>query len=45
MPADGRSPTPIRYYEVASGQCEKFEYSGCGGNANRFNTLDECQVG
>uniref|UniRef100_A0A914I3N7 Papilin n=1 Tax=Globodera rostochiensis TaxID=31243 RepID=A0A914I3N7_GLORO len=32
------------YYEVASGQCEKFEYSGCGGNANRFNTPDECQA-
>nr|CAD2169296.1 unnamed protein product [Meloidogyne enterolobii] len=32
------------YYELATGQCERFTYSGCGGNANRFNTLDECQA-
>ncbi|CAK5065084.1 unnamed protein product [Meloidogyne enterolobii] len=32
------------YYELATGQCERFTYSGCGGNANRFNSLDECQA-
>ncbi|KAL3087023.1 hypothetical protein niasHS_005262 [Heterodera schachtii] len=32
------------YYEVASGQCEKFKFTGCGGNGNRFTTLDECQA-
>ncbi|TKR89373.1 hypothetical protein L596_013487 [Steinernema carpocapsae] len=30
------------YYEVASGTCEQFEYTGCGGNSNRFGSKDEC---
>jgi hypothetical protein len=33
-----------RYYEVATGQCERFTYSGCGGNANRFNSREDCQA-
>uniref|UniRef100_A0A914Y8A7 BPTI/Kunitz inhibitor domain-containing protein n=1 Tax=Panagrolaimus superbus TaxID=310955 RepID=A0A914Y8A7_9BILA len=31
------------YYEVATGSCQQFEYSGCGGNANRFHSKDQCE--
>ncbi len=27
------------YYEVATGTCENFKYSGCGGNGNRFQSI------
>ena len=34
----------IRYfYNYKTGQCEPFYYGGYEGNANRFNTLEECQ--
>ncbi|CAD6186601.1 unnamed protein product [Caenorhabditis auriculariae] len=31
------------YYEVATGTCVSFKYTGCGGNANRFPTRDQCE--
>jgi len=31
------------YYNPSTGLCEKFGYGGCGGNANNFHTLEECQ--
>ncbi|XP_032304533.1 WAP four-disulfide core domain protein 8-like isoform X2 [Coturnix japonica] len=31
------------FYNVTSGQCETFPYSGCGGNANRFGTWAACR--
>uniref|UniRef100_A0A914UV44 BPTI/Kunitz inhibitor domain-containing protein n=1 Tax=Plectus sambesii TaxID=2011161 RepID=A0A914UV44_9BILA len=31
------------YYDTASGQCRTFQYSGCGGNSNNFNSLSICQ--
>ena len=31
------------YYNTSSGNCESFIWGGCGGNANNFNTLDECK--
>ncbi|KAK0412851.1 hypothetical protein QR680_006447 [Steinernema hermaphroditum] len=31
------------YYEVATGTCEQFQYTGCGGNQNRFPTKDQCE--
>jgi hypothetical protein len=30
-------------FDVATGQCEPFVYGGCQGNANRFETLGECE--
>ncbi|KAG8131486.1 putative Kunitz-type serine protease inhibitor spermatin protein [Naja naja] len=30
------------YYNPDSRRCKKFTYGGCGGNANRFRTIDEC---
>ncbi|XP_030065967.1 tissue factor pathway inhibitor isoform X2 [Microcaecilia unicolor] len=31
------------YFNIYSRKCESFEYGGCGGNANNFLTLEECQ--
>ncbi|XP_069957540.1 kielin/chordin-like protein isoform X2 [Cherax quadricarinatus] len=31
-------------YNSASRQCKEFVYGGCGGNRNRFETLQECQT-
>lgn len=30
-------------YESRTGRCEKFLYTGCLGNENRFDTLEECE--
>ncbi|KAK5614019.1 hypothetical protein CRENBAI_012246 [Crenichthys baileyi] len=31
------------FFNVNSGSCELFEYGGCGGNANNFETFEECE--
>ncbi|KRZ69415.1 Uncharacterized protein T10_3545 [Trichinella papuae] len=31
------------FYHFSSKTCLKFEYEGCGGNLNRFHTLQSCQ--
>lgn len=33
---------PAIYFDAESGQCLQFIWGGCGGNENRFDTLDEC---
>ncbi|XP_060596375.1 papilin-like isoform X2 [Ruditapes philippinarum] len=34
---------PSYGYNMNTCRCEKFIYSGCGGNANRFSTMVECE--
>ncbi|XP_028178910.1 kappaPI-actitoxin-Avd3d-like [Ostrinia furnacalis] len=31
------------YFDMNSRECRRFIWSGCGGNGNKFFTLDECQ--
>ncbi|XP_054471279.1 tissue factor pathway inhibitor a isoform X4 [Anoplopoma fimbria] len=31
------------FFNVDTGHCELFEYGGCGGNANNFETLEACE--
>ncbi|XP_054837320.1 kunitz-type serine protease inhibitor homolog delta-dendrotoxin-like [Eublepharis macularius] len=34
---------PRWFYNWKAKECQKFDYGGCGGNANNFKTLEECQ--
>jgi len=34
---------PRYYFNQTTGQCEEFMYGCCGGNANNFATLEDCQ--
>lgn len=35
----------LRYfYDSIAGVCKAFEYSGCGGNNNRFTTMSACEA-
>ncbi|KAL1787078.1 tissue factor pathway inhibitor isoform X1 [Sigmodon hispidus] len=42
---DGPCKAMIRsyFFNIFTQQCEKFIYGGCGGNENRFHTLEECR--
>ncbi|XP_069010945.1 tissue factor pathway inhibitor a [Embiotoca jacksoni] len=31
------------FFNVNTGRCELFEYGGCGGNANNFQTMEACE--
>ncbi|XP_076360449.1 actinia tenebrosa protease inhibitors-like [Tachypleus tridentatus] len=35
---------PRFYFDKETGTCEQFIYGGCGGNANNFETKDECHA-
>lgn len=41
-PCDGICPR--FFYNASTGKCESFVYGCCGGNANNFLTLEECQA-
>ena len=31
------------YFDTETQSCQKFVYGGCQGNANNFETIEECQ--
>ncbi len=35
---------PVYWYDSETGACEMQSYGGCGGNANNFATLEECEA-
>ncbi len=38
-----RASTPKYYYNAENQACEQFNYGGCLGNANKFDTTEECE--
>lgn len=38
-----RGYMPNFFFNSTSQQCEQFIYGGCGGNENRYETIDECR--
>ncbi len=38
-----RAIIPRWFYNKDSNMCEEFNYGGCGGNDNNFNTQEECE--
>ncbi|KAL8588779.1 hypothetical protein ACOMHN_035275 [Nucella lapillus] len=38
-----RASIPSFYYNYNTGKCDSFTFGGCGGNANRFRRLRQCQ--
>jgi hypothetical protein len=46
LPADPgpcQAAIPRFHYNACTSQCESFNWGGCGGNANNFVTLNECE--
>ena len=41
-PCDGICPR--FFHDTETGECEPFTYGCCGGNANNFLTLEECEA-
>ncbi|XP_038153710.1 kunitz-type protease inhibitor 2 [Cyprinodon tularosa] len=39
-----RAYFPKFYYDPDTASCQSFVYGGCGGNANNFNTIEECMA-
>nr|VZI02783.1 unnamed protein product [Spirometra erinaceieuropaei] len=43
IPGVCRARIPMYAYHYRLGVCEEFVYRGCGGNMNRFETLEDCE--
>ncbi|KAK5621387.1 hypothetical protein CRENBAI_007610 [Crenichthys baileyi] len=39
-----RAAFPKFYYDPDSASCQSFVYGGCGGNANNFDSMEECMT-
>uniref|UniRef100_A0A3Q2TBH4 Kunitz-type serine protease inhibitor 6 n=1 Tax=Fundulus heteroclitus TaxID=8078 RepID=A0A3Q2TBH4_FUNHE len=39
-----RAAFPKFYYDPSSASCQTFVYGGCGGNGNKFDSLEECMT-
>ncbi|CAJ0956946.1 unnamed protein product, partial [Mesorhabditis belari] len=40
---DGAAPGRKFFFDKAHGVCQPFQYRGCGGNGNRFDSAQECK--
>ncbi|CAJ0592092.1 unnamed protein product [Cylicocyclus nassatus] len=40
----GKPPQTLYFFDVDTYMCLAFNYSGCGGNHNSFNTSEECEM-
>ena len=38
-----RGLQPKFFFNAKSGECEGFNYGGCGGNGNRFDSKSDCE--
>nr|CAH0103991.1 unnamed protein product [Daphnia galeata] len=39
-----RASVPSFFYDATAGVCTSFNYGGCGGNDNRFTSIEACQL-
>ena len=43
LPGNCKALSYQYFYDTSAQECRQFKYSGCGGNANRFPTIEACE--